>query len=462
MRAIAGVNFLLAGSTSDSQSGDAMSLDSMNRPPLAAGRTRHVRGGRQKYDVVFQKSYLDLAAVFLIALSYPLGFGTSSVLVISSIVVVTNLSVLLACRSVAILVLLGALTALSAGFLTYWSDAPFSFHQALYRTILVASGLLSILAIYSIRSRLADKQLLVSYGVGLFFSFLLANNMGLASFKFILALPLALVFGGLLWQRRSVLVVYLLLGATGMAFGARSFSAFCLAAALLHLVSAIWGRRPVRSVEIRFMGVCAFFAALGVAFYLAGVQLLLSGLLGAQNREKTAQQLTATGNLISSARPEWFASINLGLQSPFGKGPGAIPLSSDVSTARTGLLRGGYTSDGDYVRGYMLGGHFNLHSVLADLWIGFGVAGFAFGLYMLFLLLRHLLRGVAFGGLTAVTAFCSLNAIWYLFFGPITSNLYFVCFAVALVLPMRTTGKTDSASRMIVNGQSVTQAGLVE
>ena len=101
---------------------------------------------------------------------------------------------------------------------------------------------------------------------------------------------------------------------------------------------------------------------------------------------------------------------------------------------KKGLHSVGAATEGTYVDEYMLGHRIELHSIIADLWVNFGLVGFGLGAMMVAEIFRSLLRRLAAGAVPALVTLLSLVGIWDLFFSPLASNLMHLILAVALAL----------------------------
>jgi hypothetical protein len=195
-------------------------------------------------------------------------------------------------------------------------------------------------------------------------------------------------------------------------------------------LARFYNSRASGSRSIPIMLPLAFLAALVTSYY-AGSLALASGYLGSANQVNSVEQMRRTGSLLEGARPEWSATFELMKDQPLGHGPGAVPTPHDIGIARAGLNSIGISGRGDYYMQYMFGGHFKLHSVVADLWISFSILGILLGIGFLVAIARGMIAGRRH---LALHAFVGLSATWFLFFGPILSDLPRVVFAVAMSL----------------------------
>jgi O-antigen ligase len=170
--------------------------------------------------------------------------------------------------------------------------------------------------------------------------------------------------------------------------------------------------------------------------YLMFSSLALSGYLG-QAIEITSKAQSHSGlPLLLGGRPEWTATLSLMRHKPLGYGPGVAPTSGDLLVAKQGLSVTDLGLGGDYVNSYMFGGHFKLHSVIADFWVNFGLLGLLWALFALFITATAAVKAL---GRSADHALCSLIGVlatWFLLFGPILTNLPDIVFYLSVLLPI--------------------------
>ncbi|UTT48039.1 hypothetical protein [Rhodococcus gordoniae] len=253
------------------------------------------------------------------------------------------------------------------------------------------------------------------------------------AWKYGYSLPVAAIVCVLLGRQRPIVQVFgvLTVGLIGAFLESRSFFAICLATVAIYLYSSrkrstTGGRRANRLRPILVLS--STFAGI----YLAGTRLFSGGYLGADAQAVTAGQLADGRSLLVTARPEWFATFSLMEEYPWGMGIGTIPTLKDYLIAAKGLADVGIDAGGPYYTDYLFGGHFKLHSVLADLWVNFGVFGLMTGLTITGVILFGLLRETAEGRPSTLVIFASLSALWFISFGPIMSNFAWVMFALAV------------------------------
>jgi hypothetical protein len=106
----------------------------------------------------------------------------------------------------------------------------------------------------------------------------------------------------------------------------------------------------------------------------------------------------------------------------------------------------GTDTENGYVNNYMFGGHFKLHSIIADMWATFGIVGFALGLIMLFALVYSLIEQLSNRTATGLVCLFAALGVWDLAFGPIYKNLPDVMFALAVTLTASAAGNAATGS----------------
>lgn len=252
--------------------------------------------------------------------------------------------------------------------------------------------------------------------------------------KYQLSIPITLIVLSITSRPRSVIWpigALLALGALGIATNSRSYFGFCLLAILLVL----WQARPTDVNKRVGIWMSVGMAALAVIIFSSLASSILSeGYLGEDSQQRTVEQIQRSGSLLAGGRPEWFATAELMREQPYGFGPGAIPTTADVWLAKEGLLPVGITTDNGYVDNYLFGGVFKLHSVIADLWAGYGIPGLVLGIALFGVIVAALARGLRDNSVPAASIFMGTMALWFLPFGPISSNLGDVSIGLGLTL----------------------------
>ncbi|TCU44466.1 hypothetical protein [Curtobacterium sp. PhB146] len=250
--------------------------------------------------------------------------------------------------------------------------------------------------------------------------------------KFGLAFPVSVILLALTSRLKSLVPTLLALAViAGIAISAGDRSYFGFVAIVMIVVLMPRARRrrtPGRSI----LAVAGLLAA-GAVVYSAGVALALAGYLGERNRIVTAAQLEASGSVLTSGRSESGAAAALFVHRPLGYGPGVLPSAADVAIGQQGLAGRGLDLTGQYVRDYLFGTGFKLHSITSDLWVNFGIPGILLALTLAVFAARSLTASASGVVSNPLIVFLSVIALWNLAFSPIGSNLYQTIFCVALL-----------------------------
>jgi hypothetical protein len=269
--------------------------------------------------------------------------------------------------------------------------------------------------------------------------------------KYGLSWPVVVVFLALTIASRSVWIdaTLLAIAAFSLAFESRIHGAITFGTSVSYWFLHKRGRgRTLEEGRVRTPWLARTIVAilLGAVAYILLSSAMLGGYLGSANRLHAEAQSANTNDVLTGARPEWRATVGLMAHQPLGYGPGAIPDSEDLAAARTGLRTIGVSGLSEYYTDYMFGGHFKLHSVLADLWVSYGIAGLALGLYLGFILIGSVMATRAPNRLHL---FLAGFGLWFLAFGPILSNLPQVLFAAAVAVSISTISEPPASSRAL-------------
>lgn len=346
----------------------------------------------------------------------------------------------------------GAVALVSGVWLTELtrSTSPVSSSLMIGISVLVAGALCGVGVVLWSRQFLTDGQVALAYGAGMLFgvspsSALFAEN----PWKFGFAVPSAIILLALAQTigRRVVEAVIVLALTVASAFtDARSSFAILMLTALL----VFWQMRPRRaSRRASALRVVAALAALSVIVYTFGQSLILEGLLGEETRQRSLEQIGASGSLLLGGRPELAATLALLQGQPWGYGSGAIPTLEDVTIAKTGMAAIGYEPDNGYVENYMFGGRFELHSLFGDFWAAFGIPGIFLVAVVAVLLVRGLSVRVSQNVASAVLIYVIVRTLWNVLFGPVYSSMPLFVLAVGLaMLPATGPRRGKDAGRM--------------
>lgn len=403
------------------------------------GSTRLSSGGPSASTAV-------TAVVALLALGadHPLPMATDTGLLAAVALLPVWASAIPRFRGGRTLVFLSALGLLWGALLAAWSsvDHDFSSREAAEAGFVVLGAVGAVGLLLWARMVLPLWRIGLAYGVGMLATGLMDIPSSVNAYKFELSLPLTIIVLSLAAaSRRPIVSVAALavLGALAILNDARSAFGFCLIAAALVL----WQARTASRTTHRRLGLVSL-GAVAAGGYVAISELLVAGALGAEVQARTVTQISQSGSLLLGGRPEWSATWALMQRDPMGFGLGVVPTAADVRVAESGFAVTNIPTAEGYIRNYMFGGRFELHSVIADLWSNLGVVGVALGLAMAALLVRGFVELFSRRQASALITFLVLMALWNLAFGPLPANLPDVALALGLVLLPRT-GDTGTA-----------------
>lgn len=282
------------------------------------------------------------------------------------------------------------------------------------------------------REHIGSAGAATAYGVGMLASVLLEPISSVNPWRFTFSIPIAILLLAVLSVRQHLmpqLLGLVGLGVLGLLNESRANSAILFLAAVV----LIW-QRLAQAVS---RGRRRAGHLIGLVLFAAGfVQLmqfsLLEGYFGEATQVKSETQVATSGNLLLGGRPEAAASFAIIRLHPFGLGSGTLPTGSDIYAAKSGMSSIGYDPDNGYVERFMFGNGIEVHSMLGDFWIWFGLAGVAACVAMcvtIFWGLEHRLRNATVSGLLA---YLSLRFVWDLLFSPAASSMKLLTLALPL------------------------------
>ncbi|HEY8524537.1 MAG TPA: hypothetical protein VIL48_06220 [Acidimicrobiales bacterium] len=391
------------------------------------------RDAAETYDRIAR--LVAAGSVVAVGVDQRVGAGATPALPVALVLVPLWLPML---RRYALATLLAGLAALSAVSGVVLSELSSTDHvvsgpNRLQAIGLLASGIAAFGLLLWAASLLPLHRVALLYGLGGLASTVVQGEM---SWKYNLAVPTTFVVLGLVERRRTGVVpavTVFVLGVLAVADEARSLFAVCVLAATL----TVWQLRPLAgarrqpgSPRHRWFPV-ALLAGLGVAVYFFISALATGGTLGETLQERSSTQITSSGSLIAGGRPEWAATRELFRLEPAGYGAGVVPTWTDRIAGETGLASINVDAGG-YADNYMFGNTFELHSVIADLWVRFGWVGVALGVVIVVVILRGVSFLLAERQAPTYLLFGCILALWYVLFGPMYSNWLDVCGALGL------------------------------
>ncbi|WP_128683281.1 hypothetical protein [Actinomyces qiguomingii] len=269
------------------------------------------------------------------------------------------------------------------------------------------------------------------------------------SWKFAYGLPTSVLILALAHRmgRTAEILSALLLAILYLRADSRSAIGFLLVtvAILSWQAMTAWARVHL-SPRAAFKTQLSMLTALAVFAIGAVLAASSSGLLGEAAQTRTTAQSTGV-NILAAARPEMGATFALFEHRPWGYGAGVAPRYSDIRVAMEGMRSLGYDPDNGYVVRYMFGGgHFELHSAIADLWAALSLPGLALGIAVVLLSLTALGRTLATLRSRAWVVFITIVVAWNCLFGPLSTIVAYMELVVAAAVCLPPVFRRDAAN----------------
>jgi hypothetical protein len=210
----------------------------------------------------------------------------------------------------------------------------------------------------------------------------------------------------------------------------RSFFAFCI------LAAAIVGWQVLlRPGERTNRWTPALLIVGGAtALYNLFIELLTRGSLGEAAQQRTVKQIETSGSLLVGGRPTFAVMLRFVRDRPWGYGLGVVPNTHDYAIVRDTFDRLNLARNDGYIRDYLLGGTFRLHSISSDLWVRYGFAGWALAGTIAFAIGRSAITLIASRTCPPLVALMAVLGAWYLMFEPTFSYGNDLFFALAVIL----------------------------
>lgn len=286
------------------------------------------------------------------------------------------------------------------------------------QTVLVLEVVLGAGALVWSRVTIGTAPTAFWFGFGLLAHEAISGLSSPNVWKFDLFIPVTICLLSACWWRRNSVaeIVSLMILAVISALNDSRSAASILAMTALVVVWQRWrAHLRLRSTAVR---VLAGIALAGTFSYFVMQSFILDGLLGASSQARSEAQLQTAGSLLLGGRPELGATVALLQASPLGFGMGVIPNVADVNIAKSGMMALNYDPNNGYVERYMFGGGVEVHSVIGDLWLRCGLAGLAFALVILGIIVGGAASRLAGGSGRALTTFLAVQVIWDAMFSP--------------------------------------------
>lgn len=396
-------------------------------------------------------TWMDRAAAatapVLLAMSIDLPQGLKVGYVFALLLIPVWLPVLARFREARLFGVLGLAAIAMGAVLTAFSSAGQSTSQTLLagNSFMVLGLVAGTGALLWARTVIGAPMVAVWFGLGMVAAIPLGNGLSSVNvWRFGLSLPLTVLLLALAWRWSSRLMefaVIAVIGVVGALNDARSGSAMLVMTAALVL----WQLRPSspggRGSTVRTL---LGLGVLAAAVYTIAQAVILGGLLGERTQERTQAQIDTSGNLIVGGRPEAAATVELVVNRPLGYGSGALPTLSDILSAKTGMSFIGYQPNNGYVERYMFGNGYEVHSMIGDLWVRFGLLGAALVVLLFVLTFRAIGDGLARRAASALVVWLAIRMLWNLCFSPIDSSMLLtMLFLGVAFVPVATRHRAD-------------------
>lgn len=345
---------------------------------------------------------------------------------------------------------LAALAIVSGVFLTlaHTSGGAVSTPDMITRSILLISLPIQAAMLVWAAALIGGANMITAFGVGMLVGIPFNASADPNAWRFTYSLAIAvaaLAFAG----RRNRLVPQLtvigLLAAIGFFSDSRSNSSMLLLAAVLLVTQRLVRNGTRRS---RLWGGVTLVGVAGFALYTLVVSAILDGVFGEVTQQRTEAQIERGGSLLLGGRPEMAASSALISRHPFGMGSGVGTSYDDMMAAKEAMWSIGYDPNNNYVERYLFGGSVEVHSMLGDFWLWFGIAGAALLLVIVAIVLSGVARDFSRTALTALFAYLAIRLMWDVLFSPATSGLRLLplTLAMAILAYRATTSSSESTT----------------
>jgi hypothetical protein len=336
------------------------------------------------------------------------------------------------------------LLAAASGLVLTWvaaTDGYVDHSRAIVQTARVLELGFGTLALLWARAVVGPRVTVLAYTLGLFMGLGVVGLDPDNYWKFSLSVPvtlLVLALPNVFGRPRAEIAALVGLGAVSALNDSRSATALMLIAATLLITQVTRDARGSRTLKAPVRGASVLLRLVLVAvggFYLTQ-SLILDGTLGEAAKQRTVEQIQTSGSVLLGGRPELGASAALILHQPWGYGAGALATGNDVLIAKTGMADIGYDPNNGYVEKYMFGLGFEVHSMLGDMWVLYGIAGMLLALLVVALTLTGIARALQRNAASGAMLFLAVYALWDFAFSPFPSAMANLMLELALVLPL--------------------------
>lgn len=399
------------------------------------------RGGLEE-RAWLERAWLErwgaLAVVLLVAVRYRFSPDISLGFLISIALLPVTLHHLSRHRWALPIAVLAVLAAVSGVVITELrgETVPVSQPLQIVQTVRVL-GLAVILAcLLWARSVIGTRRLVLMFGVGSLISLVITGLNMDNIWKFSFSVPVILIVLGLpwVWGHQGRQVIWLAVLAAVSAIGdSRSLAAMLVIAMAITLFE----HRGLEQQPRRAWTAITRLGLFALAGYFVVQAAILEGMLGEAARDRTEMQIDRSGSAIIGGRPEMGAAIALIAARPLGYGSGALVTYDERNIGKAGMWSIGYDPDNGYVDSYMFGNGHEVHSLLGDVWLHFGIAGALLAMVVVVAVLRSAGHGMATAAISSVALFLAVRSVWDFAFSPFASAMLYLPFTLAVLLPLR-------------------------
>lgn len=313
---------------------------------------------------------------------------------------------------------------LAAGSISNEYARQWDLQLALYQSFMPLSLVwYAISALWCIR-KLGLTKFFAAWAVSLLTSALLNPAIFDSNpWKYGLALPLSVLISLLFAKffRHGWLLGLLTIAAISSVMSFRSWLLVTTISAVVSFISRAKSHSSQRARSTYTKMTIFGIAGLAITWLLPVVST--AGLLGADIKRRTEQQLETGGNILLGGRPEWASAIELFIRDPLGHGVGVGPSGSDyLSAVRAMPLSDPRLADSTTVAFYFRQDMFEFHSVFWGFWSHFGLVGIAIVLVIFVCALRaiaSLMNNHMKPAHTVCSSVVIVSILWDLLFSPL-------------------------------------------
>lgn len=398
-------------------------------------------------------------AAFIIGMNVALPAEMTVGTVVSILLAPVWLPILRQYRGASFLLVLIVVSVATGIFLTWSRDGANAHdtHLLTSNSLLLLGVGLNVGALLWSRSVISAPTMAIVFGAGMLLGSVFMSPTD-NDWKFTFATPVTVLLLAIASRRSSAglgILILLALIATSFATDSRSSATILGVALLIALAQKL--PMPARGYRSAVSIIALIAGGIFIAF-IATEQLILAGAFGPDTMLRTQAQLSRGIPIMVSGRPEMGAALALLTDHPAGVGSGTIPSADNILSAKTGMWAIGYDPDNAYVDRYMFGNGFEVHSMIGDLWLRYGIPGLLLTLSILVLTILWMLRRLQRSAASALFLFLALRTIWNLLFSPMYSSSLMLVLFLAILLPHVTEPK-PSEPRLPVLSEPSSRGG---